>query len=113
MLKHLLQETTTVTLSPEFLKETDAMLHERDMSLIRSESKIDFKNPLAQLITSFASVREQGETCSIMSFETKPKSGVTEYVPSVTRQYVETHREELVPFFSREEGKLAERFLSN
>jgi len=83
------------------------------MSLIRSESKIDFKNPLALLITSFASVQEDEETCSILSFETKPKSGVTEFVPSVTREYIDKHREELAHFLCRDEGKSAESFLSN
>ena len=49
----------------------------------------------------------------IITFETKPKSGVTEYVPSTAMKYLENHRDELPNFFNAQEGELAKRFLSN
>lgn len=46
-----------------------------------------------------------------MSFETKPKSGVIEYVPSVVRDYIDNNQEHLEKFYEKEE--LKHKFLSN
>lgn len=84
-------------------------LFERDMSMIRSDSSIDFKNPLALLVTNFSSIHEVGEDQSkttVLSFETKPKSGVTEYIPSITHKFIEDNRDSLTKFFEAEDGKL-------
>jgi hypothetical protein len=40
------------------LTEIENKIKERDMSLIRSESTIDFKTPIAMLVTNFSSFHE-------------------------------------------------------
>lgn len=46
-----------------------------------------------------------------MSFESKPKSAATEFVPSKVLKYIEEHKEELSKFLSNE--SLATRFINN
>jgi len=58
ILSNRLQETIFVDLSQEFLHEIENKIKERDMSLIRSESTIDFKTPIAMLVTNFSSFHE-------------------------------------------------------
>jgi hypothetical protein len=68
------------------------MISKRDMSLIRSESNIDFNSKLGMLATNFASFHEADEEVdnfNVLSFEIKPKSGVTEYVPSKVLKYID------------------------
>lgn len=66
------------------------------------------------LATSFACHYEPGREdpdTTIYSYETKPKSGVTEYVPSKVRQYVEKNKVDLKLFFKKDH--VAKKFLSN
>ena len=53
------------------------------------------------LATNFASFHEddhEAENFNVLSFEIKPKSGVTEYVPSKTREFVEANQVEFEKF---------------
>ena len=96
ILSNRLQETIFVDLSQEFLHEIENKIKERDMSLIRSESTIDFKTPIAMLVTNFSSfheVTDDPELTNVITFEVKPKSGVTEYVPSVALKYIQDNQE--------------------
>ena len=88
-----MQETIFVKLDESFLKSMDSRLSKRDMSLFRSESAIDMHAPLAMLVTNFSSSHEiddDPEETDVLSFETKPKSGVIEYVPAFLKDYVQT-----------------------
>ena len=68
------------------------------MKFIRSESTIDMINPIALLATNYSSFLEPGEdqySFEVSTFETKPKSGVTEYVPSCVRRNLNVEIESL------------------
>ncbi len=81
-----------------FLRGLDSSIEKRDMSLIRSDSKIDFTAKLGMLASNFASFHEIGdhkEDHDILSFEIKPKSGVTEFVPSCVHKYIEESKHNL------------------
>ena len=80
-----------IEIDQEFLSNLDEQISKRDMKLIRSESKIDQTAKLAMLATNFASFHESNEDpeiYDIFCFEIKPKSGVTEYVPSKAHKYI-------------------------
>lgn len=83
-----MQDSDQVQLDAEFLKNVEQAIHyKRDMSILHStDSAIDLQHPQAILATSFSSFKEvedeEIEKNPIYSFETKPKSGATEYVPS-------------------------------
>ena len=65
------------------------------------------------LATNFASFHEIGddpENTDILSFEIKPKSGVTEFVPSSVLNHVTVNRESMANFLAKE---LSEKFLNN
>jgi hypothetical protein len=57
---------------------------------VRDIDSIDIESPHAILINSYSSycegIEEEGD--EIMQFETKPKSGATEYVPSLVIKYI-------------------------
>ena len=87
----------------DFLKDIDRRLAVRDMTMIRSECNIDFKHPQAMLLTNFSSYHEPGEdqeNTNVLSFEIKPKSGVTEYVPKIVKDYIQANRDKLDHFFN-------------
>ena len=80
-----LQDTLMVKLDKSFMEQIDNKLSGRDKKMIRSESTIDMNAPLAMLVTNFSSYHEiddEPDNTDVISFETKPKSGVTEYVPT-------------------------------
>ncbi len=96
VLSKRLQSMDMVRLEESFLRGIDERISQRDMTLIRSESTIDFSAPVGMLATNFASFHEIGddpETTDILSFEIKPKSGVIEYVPSSVINHVTTNKE--------------------
>ncbi len=89
------------------------MINARDMTLIRSESKIDFSAKLGMLATNFASFHEADEEVTnfnVLSFEIKPKSGVTEYVPSIVKKFIEENKTDLEKFLKSDH---AEKFMNN
>ena len=66
------------------------------------------------LTTNFSSHYEtvdDQEATDIVSFETKPKSGVTEFVPSKIRKLLEENKEKYQVFLSKKD--LVQKFLSN
>jgi hypothetical protein len=99
-----------VSLSQDFLKEIEAKLSTRERKGVRSEATIDFTSPMALLATNFAAFHEPEDDPSrsnVITFETKPKSGVTEYVPSEALKYLQEHKDlEL-------DDRLLETYLAN
>jgi hypothetical protein len=113
VLSRRLQSMDMVKLEESFLKGIDERISKRDMTLIRSESTIDYDAPVGMLATNFASFHEIGdetEKTDIVSFEIKPKSGVTEYVPSSVINHTIENREKLANFLAKE---LSEKFLNH
>ena len=70
---------------------------------------IDLNTPSALLATNYSSLHEPTDhNCDILSFEVKPKSGVTEYVPQKVLAYLEANRTDLGKFWAK--GELATDF---
>jgi Inositol-pentakisphosphate 2-kinase len=61
ILSKRLQSMDMVKLEESFLRGIDERISQRDMTLIQSESKIDFSQPIAMLATNFASFHEIGD----------------------------------------------------
>jgi hypothetical protein len=113
ILSKRLQSMDMVKLEESFLRGLSERISKRDMSLIRSESTIDLEAPVGMLATNFASFHEIGddpENTDILSFEIKPKSGVTEFVPSSVLNHVTMNRESMANFLAKE---LSEKFLNH
>ncbi|CDW86190.1 UNKNOWN [Stylonychia lemnae] len=117
ILSKYLQEFEYVTLTQEFLKIIDSRLNdskECDRSKINSLSTLDLSCPSAMLATNFSSQPEPTDDIKlqkVISFETKPKSGVVEYVPTSVKSYIEQNESELQNFNTKQDMK--EKFICN
>lgn len=113
VLSNHLQDVQKVTLDLEFLKKVEEKIKNRDLTKIRSKSDIDLETPYTILATNFSSYHEMDddkEFTNVLSFETKPKSGVPEYIPSKVLQEIERNKETTYQhFFQKEE--IARKFL--
>jgi hypothetical protein len=65
---------------------------------------------LASNFASFHEIGDDKEANEVLSFEIKPKSGVTEFVPSCVHKYIDENKEQLSLFLSSE---YASKFLNN
>eukprot|EP00347_Sterkiella_histriomuscorum_P018907 403343712 len=120
VLAKYLQEFSYVQLDLTFLQAIEAKLHqergERHSTITHNQaSMIDLNCPSAMLATNFSSQPEfeddtENGKQTVIAFETKPKSGVVEYVPSKVIKYLEDNSQELSCFNAK--SVLKEQFIS-
>jgi hypothetical protein len=65
---------------------------------------------LASNFASFHEIGDDKEAHQVLSFEIKPKSGVTEFVPSCVHKYIDENKNQLSQFLSSE---YASKFMNN
>jgi hypothetical protein len=72
------------------------MISSREIPQVKINSKIDVKAEFGMLVTNFASFQNLGEgKNNVLGFEIKPKSCVTEIVPSAVIQHVTKNSDRL------------------
>lgn len=98
MISPYIQKIKYTEFSDEFIKKIDLHIaSNRGKTAARDIDGIDLENPHAILINNYSSFKEGNneEDVEIMQFETKPKSGTIEYVPSKVIEYIEQNKEQL------------------
>lgn len=76
--------------------------------MVREKVGINFDKPQTMMITNFSANHEPLDNplkSNVIAFETKPKSGVMEYVPSKVLDYIKENSDKLEHFLKKEDIK--------